>query len=151
RILRHTGGARLVVRNGVPVARTVGGKMMAPDDAGKALPLRHAGNVHRLSYLEDVDADFSADLEIFQLAFRHAELAQDVTGLDRGTGEMAGSGLVDAGSAALAERDLHGAVAVGRARLDLRSAVVGHGNRHRREAVGDVGHKARKAKRVVDR
>jgi len=73
-----------------------------------------------------------------------------VTGLDRGAGEMAGCGFVDAGSAALAERDLHGAVAVRRAGLDLRHAVVGHIQHGHRQRVAVVGENAGHADLAAD-
>src|SRR5437879_3569819 len=150
RILCHPGRTRFVVRNGVPVARAVGGKMVALDHPGEALALRHAGNVHLLSYLEDVCHELAAELEISELAFGYAEFAQYVTGLDRGLGEVAGGGLVDAGSATLAESDLHGAVAVGRGRLDLRHTVVGHVEHRHRQRVAVVGENAGHADLAAD-
>src|SRR5207245_8526806 len=150
RILRHPGRARLVVRNRVPVARTVRGKMVALDHPGEALALRHAGNVHLLSYLEDVDPDLAAELEISELAFGYAEFAQYVTGLDRGLGEVAGGGRVDAGSATLAGSRLSGAVAVGHGRLDLRHAVVGHVEHRHRQRVAVVGENAGHADLAAD-
>src|SRR3979490_3651169 len=87
RILCHPGRARLVGRERIAVTGAIGGEVVALDHPGEALALRHAGNIHLLPYLENVDADFSAELEISKLAFGHAEFSQDVTGLDRSFGE----------------------------------------------------------------
>src|SRR6266702_2951463 len=150
RILRHPGRARFVMRNRVAVARAIGGKMVALDHPREALALRGAGNVHDLTRLEDVGPDLAADLEVAQLAFRHAEFAQHVTGLDRGLGEMARGGLVDAGSTAPAESDLHRAVAVRRRGLDLRDAVVGDVEHRHRQRIAVIGEDARHADLSAD-
>src|SRR5262245_49849618 len=72
-ILVLADGARLVVRYRVAVARTVRREVVALDDAGEALALRDARNVHFLSDFEDVDADGSAQLEVGDLLGLDAE------------------------------------------------------------------------------
>jgi len=117
---------------------------VALDHARETLALRGSGDVDSLANLEDVDADLAADLQIFEVLLGDAEFTQHVPRLSPRLGEMARGGLVHAGRAALAEGDLHGAVAIRRRRLDLGDSIVGdveHRHRQRVAVVGeDAGH-----------
>ena len=94
--------------------RVLPAEVMALDDAGEALADRDALHVDELADLEELlRRDLRARLELAELlGLGEAELLQHVPRLDRRLGEMAGERFVDAGRAALAERDLHGRVAV---------------------------------------
>ena len=124
--------------------------MVTLDHAGEALALGHAAHVHLLAHLEDVHADRAARLEVGKRLRRHPEFLQDVARLDARFREMAGCGLVDAGRAPLAERDLDRAIAVGFGVLDLRDAVVGDVHDRHRDGVAIVGEHARHADLAAD-
>ena len=120
----------------LPCERVLAAEVVALDDAGEALADRHALHVDRLADLEDLDADLGADLQV-------GELVQPWRGIrcstwpasTRRLGEVSGERLAHAARAALAERDLHGGIAVLLGGLDLRDAVVGHvEHRHRQRA-----------------
>jgi hypothetical protein len=83
---------------------------VALDDAREALAERDAGHV---DFLPDWKMSRRRAAGLQLAACRgDAEFAQHAAGFDAGLGEVAGSGFVDAVRAALAERDLNGAVAV---------------------------------------
>src|ERR1700741_4277531 len=112
-------GARRLVRDRVAVARPLRMEVVPPGDAGEALSPRHAPHIVSLAGLEEgTDIELRAGLEVGELLGLGAELAQRVTGLDACLGEVPRQRLADARRAALAERHLHGGVAVALGRLD---------------------------------
>src|SRR6185295_4737652 len=124
---------------------------MALDDAGEALADRHALHVDPLADLEQLDAELAANLEAGDLfGLGDAEFAQRAAGLDGSLGEMTGERLAHAARAALAERDLHGGVAVLLGGLDLGDAVVGDVEHRHRQRIAVVGEDARHADLAAD-
>ena len=106
----RTRRARVVTE--FPCGLAIRRKVMALDHAGESLAERRALHVHLLPDLEDLDADLSADLQRCEFFRGRLEFAQQVARLDRGLGQMTGERLPHAARAALAERDLHGGIAV---------------------------------------
>src|SRR4051812_34261425 len=127
--------------------------MMSLDDPGEALADRDALHVDELADLEELlRRDLRAHLELAELlGLGEPEFLQHVPRLDRRLGEMAGECLVDAGRAALAERDLHGRVAVLLGGLDLGDAVVGDVEHRHRQRDAVVGEDARHADLAADK
>src|SRR5882672_3730740 len=112
RILALAGRALGARGDRVAVRLAVRGKVVALDHPGEALADGGALHVHPLTHLEDLYADLAANLEAGQLIRLGAELPQAVARFHRRLGEMAGERLADAARAPLAERDLHGRIAV---------------------------------------
>src|SRR3954466_12251891 len=127
RTLVLAGRSGRLVRDRVAVRRALRMEVVAADYAGEALAERHALHVDSLPGLEDyADVELGAGLEVRQLLRLGAEFAQRMARLDARLGEMTGQRLLDARRAALAERHLHGGIAVGLRGLDLGDAVVRH-------------------------
>src|SRR5436190_7752817 len=124
--LALTGRTRRARRYRVSVRLAIRRKMMALDHAGESLAERRALHVHLLPDLEDLDADLSANFQRREFFRGRLEFAQQVARLDCSLGQVSGERLPDAGCTALAERDLHGGIAVVIGRLDLSDPVVGH-------------------------
>src|SRR3954463_8692286 len=133
RTLVLAGRSGRLVRDRVAVRRALRMEVVAADHAGEALAEGHALHVDSLAGLEDyADVELGARLEVRQLLRLGAEFAQRMARLDARLGEMTGQRLLDARRAALAERHLHGGIAVGLGGLDLGDAVVRHvDHRHR--------------------
>ena len=117
---------------------------MPRDHTGEAATLGRARDVHELTDGESVDADDVARLELGKVVGGDAEFTQHDAAFDAGLREMSRLRLRHTRGAALAERHLHGGVAVRFGGLDLRDAIVGHvqhGNRDGAAVVGeDAGH-----------
>jgi hypothetical protein len=59
-------------------------KIVALDDTGKALADRSAGHVNGLAFLENVNLDFTTDLDVLTFALTEAKLPQATPRLDTG-------------------------------------------------------------------
>ena len=117
----------------------------------KPWPFVVPGHVDQLADLERVDADdVPPTLSSASCSAATGNSLQQLARLDAGLGEMPGLRLGDARCAALAERDLHGGVAVGLRRLDLRDAVVGDVEHRHRDGSAVVGEDARHADLAAD-
>ena len=100
---------------------------------------------------EHVDADDAPALNLASSSARDAEFPQHGARFDARLGEMARRGLGHARGATLAERDLHGGVAVGLRRLDLRDAVVGDVEHRHRDGAAVIREDARHADLATDK
>src|SRR5688572_16139955 len=123
---------------------------MALDYAGESLAERRPLHVHLLSNLEDLDADLSANFQRRKLFRRRLEFAQQVARLDGSFGQVPGERLPDARRTPLAERDLHGGIAVVVGCLDLSDPVVGHVQHGHGQGVAVVREDARHADLAAD-
>ena len=125
-ILRHADRARLVVRDRVAVRRAVRAEVVALDDAGEALADASCPVTSTFWPTSNMSTPTTPP------ALRFGELRRRSTRNSRSTlpastpalAKWPASGLLTRVGAALAERDLHGRIAVGLRRLDLRDAVV---------------------------
>ena len=110
RILAVTRRTVRAVRDGNAVGGAQTAEVPALHGAGKALALRHAGDVDHLAGNEVVGADVRADVE--QRVFGDAELGDLRLGLDLGLAESGALRLGDVLGLRLARAELDGGVAV---------------------------------------
>jgi hypothetical protein len=120
--------------------------MVTLDGARKTLADRRARYINLLTDGENRRRiDGVTSLELRKLLGIDAEFTKHLTSFNTRLGVMPGGGFVHAGSATLAESDLHRSVTIGFCSLDLGNAIVRHVDHRDRDGLTVVGKDARHA------